>query len=52
MTEYPIGSTHIFRHGSITAQFKRVPDGWSDSRGVLWDDTSLADAGWRYVGPG
>ena len=51
MTDYPIGSIHLFRRGSDTARFKRVPDGWSDHRGVLWDDVSLRDAGWVYVGP-
>jgi hypothetical protein len=45
----PIGSEHQFRCGDQTRTFKRVPGGWSDHRGVLWDDASMAAGGWVYV---
>ena len=51
MTDIALGSIHTFIRLGVRQQFRRIPDGWSDERGVLWDDVSLADAGWKRIDP-
>lgn len=58
MTDYPMGSMHVFTRGrSILGlslgnrTFKRVQSGWLDPSGDYHDDLSMEEDGWRYLRP-